>query len=115
MAVVGAVVDVAEVRRADRRRRANVIGVGVAAAVALALAALSFGAAGVSPDRVLAVLPTIDSFDIGIMAPIDFTKSNTTAVPGFTRLFNTKFFFNKIEGGILVPLADEPVDVLPAS
>jgi iron complex transport system permease protein len=56
MALADAVVAVAAVRRADRRRRATIVGVGAAVAIALALAALSFGAAGVSPDRVLAVL-----------------------------------------------------------
>lgn len=90
------------------------VGLGVYAATHLvaqaAEASPTLDAAGV-----LATLPTITAFDIGIMAPIDFSSSNTTAIPGFTRLFNTKFFFNRIEGGILVPLADEPVDVLPAS
>jgi len=44
------------VRRRDRRRNAAVVLVGAALAVAIALAALSFGAAGVTPDRVLTVL-----------------------------------------------------------
>jgi iron complex transport system permease protein len=56
MAVVDAIVDVGAVRRADRRRRATIVGVGAVVAIAIALAALSFGAAGLSPDRVLAVL-----------------------------------------------------------
>ena len=51
-----AVLDVAAVRHAGRRRNGVVVGVGIAVAVTVGLAALSFGAAGVSPDRVLAVL-----------------------------------------------------------
>jgi ABC-type branched-subunit amino acid transport system substrate-binding protein len=90
------------------------VGLGVYAATHLiaqaAEASPTLDAAGV-----LATLPTITAFDIGIMAPVDLSTSNTTAVPGFTRLFNTKFYFNRIEGGILVPLGDEPVDVLAAS
>lgn len=51
-----ALVDVAAVRRTDRRRRTVIVVIGGAVAVAIALAALSFGAAGVTPDRVIAVL-----------------------------------------------------------
>lgn len=51
-----ALVDVAAVRRTDRRRRTVIVAIGGAVAVAIALAALSFGAAGVTPDRVIAVL-----------------------------------------------------------
>ncbi|GGI47756.1 iron complex transport system permease protein [Agromyces flavus] len=51
-----AVVEVAEVRRSSRRRHSAVAGIGIAVVVALGFTALSFGAAGVSPDRVLAVL-----------------------------------------------------------
>lgn len=51
-----AVVEIEAVRRADRRRHAVIVGAGAAVAIVLALAALSFGAAGVTPDRVLAVL-----------------------------------------------------------
>ncbi|GAA2040262.1 iron chelate uptake ABC transporter family permease subunit [Agromyces tropicus] len=47
---------IAAVRGADRRRRAAVVLAGSAAAAAIALAALSFGAAGVTPERVLEVL-----------------------------------------------------------
>ncbi|MBM7504262.1 FecCD family ABC transporter permease [Agromyces aurantiacus] len=47
---------VAELRRADRRRRSLVVAAGAAVAAAIALAALSLGAAGVSPDRVVGVL-----------------------------------------------------------
>ncbi|MRG61736.1 iron chelate uptake ABC transporter family permease subunit [Agromyces sp. CFH 90414] len=43
-------------RRSRRRRQALVIGVGAVVAVALALVASSFGAAAVTPDRVLGVL-----------------------------------------------------------
>jgi ABC-type branched-subunit amino acid transport system substrate-binding protein len=89
------------------------VGLGVYAATHL-IGQAAQEAATLDAAGVLAVLPTIDAFDIGIMAPVDLTTSNTTAVPGFTRLFNSKFYFNKIEGGILVPLGDEPVDVLAA-
>lgn len=51
-----ALVDVAALRRTDRRRRTVIVVIGVAVALAIALAALSFGAAGVTPDRVIAVL-----------------------------------------------------------
>ncbi len=51
-----AVLDVAAIRHSGRRRNGVVVGVGIAVAVTVGLAALSFGAAGVSPDRVLAVL-----------------------------------------------------------
>lgn len=51
-----ALVDVAAVRRTDRRRRTVIVAIGGAVAVAIALSALSFGAAGVTPDRVIAVL-----------------------------------------------------------
>lgn len=51
-----ALVDVAAVRRTDRRRRTVIVVIGGAVAVAIALAALSFGPAGVTPDRVIAVL-----------------------------------------------------------
>ncbi|MRX42821.1 FecCD family ABC transporter permease [Agromyces kandeliae] len=44
------------VRRAARRRRVSVVVVGAGLAAAIALAALSFGAAGVTPDRVISVL-----------------------------------------------------------
>ncbi|WP_400993825.1 FecCD family ABC transporter permease [Agromyces sp. GXQ0307] len=47
---------IADARVRDRRRRVLVVVVGAAVAAAVALAALSFGAAGVTPDRVLAVL-----------------------------------------------------------
>lgn len=55
-AIADAVPDVAAARRRHRRRRATVVGAGIAVAGAIALAALSSGAAGVSPDRVMAVL-----------------------------------------------------------
>lgn len=90
------------------------VGLGVYAATHL-VAQAAEAAATLDAAGVLAALPEITAFDIGIMAPVDLSKSNTTAVPGFTRLFNTKFYFNKIEGGILVPLGDEPVDVLATS
>ena len=90
------------------------VGLGVYAATHLvaqaADAATTLDAAGV-----LAALPTMTDFDIGITAPIDFSMSNANTIPGFTRLFNTKFFFNRIENKILVPLSDEPVDVFPSS
>lgn len=50
---LAAIVD-AKARR--RRRYALVVGISVVVSLALALAALSFGAAGVTPDRVLAAL-----------------------------------------------------------
>jgi iron complex transport system permease protein len=53
---VTAAADVAAVRRADRRTRATVVAAGAVIAIVVALGALSFGAAGVTPDRVLAVL-----------------------------------------------------------
>ncbi|WP_430646058.1 FecCD family ABC transporter permease [Agromyces sp. GXS1127] len=47
---------IGSVRRAHRRRNAAVVATAVVVVAAIALAALSFGAAGVTPDRVLAVL-----------------------------------------------------------
>ncbi|BDZ53650.1 FecCD family ABC transporter permease [Agromyces marinus] len=56
VADVADLADVAEVRRGTRRRNALVVGTAVAVALAVGLATLSLGAAGVTPDRVLAVL-----------------------------------------------------------
>jgi iron complex transport system permease protein len=50
------VLEVAAVRRAVGRRHSAVVGIAIAVTVAVGVTALSLGAAGVSPDRVLAVL-----------------------------------------------------------
>jgi iron complex transport system permease protein len=55
-AQAGGASGIGAVRRSDGRRRALVVGIGAAIALTIALAALSFGAAGVAPDRVAAVL-----------------------------------------------------------
>ena len=60
---------------------------------------------------VLAALPTLTNFDTGMTAPIDFSTSNTEAIPGFTRVFNTYFLFNQIEDGVVTPLGPDFVDV----
>ena len=59
----------------------------------------------------LAALAELTDFDIGIMAPIDFSAPNTTFIPTFTRVFNTSYFFSEIQDTELVPLSDEPVNV----
>jgi ABC-type branched-subunit amino acid transport system substrate-binding protein len=89
------------------------VGLGVYAATHLTAQAAN-AADTVDAAGVLAALPTITDFDIGIMAPIDFSAPNANFIPGFTRIFNTKYFFNKIQDTILVPLSDEPVDVASA-
>jgi branched-chain amino acid transport system substrate-binding protein len=89
------------------------VGLGVYAATHLVAQAAN-KAATLDAAGVLAALPTITNFDIGISAPIDFSKPNTTFIPTFTRFFNTKYFFNKIQGTILVPLSGGPVDVASA-
>ena len=93
--------------------RSPVSGLGVYAATHL-VAQAAKAAATLDAAGVLAALPTITDFDIGIMAPIDFSAPNANFIPGFTRIFNTKYFFNKIQDTILVPLSDEPVDVASA-
>jgi branched-chain amino acid transport system substrate-binding protein len=89
------------------------VGIGVYAATHL-VADAAGKAATLDAKGVLAALPTITDFDIGIMAPLDFSKPNTTFIPTFTRIFNTKYYFNKIQDTILVPLSSEPVDVASA-
>lgn len=89
------------------------VGIGVYAATHL-VAQAAEKAATLDAAGVLAALPTITDFDIGIMAPIDFSKPNTTFIPTFTRIFNTKYFLNKIQDTILAPLSGEPVDVASA-
>jgi ABC-type branched-subunit amino acid transport system substrate-binding protein len=89
------------------------VGLGVYAATHL-VAQAGNEAASVDAAGVLAALPTVSNFDIGIMAPIDFSAPNANFIPGFTRIFNTKYFFNKIQDTILVPLSDQPVDVASA-
>jgi ABC-type branched-subunit amino acid transport system substrate-binding protein len=89
------------------------VGLGVYAATHLAAQAAN-AAATVDAAGVLAALPTITDFDIGIMAPIDFSAPNANFIPGFTRIFNTKYYFNEIQDTILVPLSPDPVDVAAA-
>ena len=84
--------------------------------IAWAVAEFAFG---LSPHdilivTVLAALPTLTDFDIGIMAPIDFSAPNANFIPGFTRIFNTKYFINQIQDTVPVPLSDQPVDVAAA-
>ena len=56
------------------------VGLGMYAATHL-VAEAAEGAATLDAAGVLAALPKITDFDIGIMAPIDFSTSNTTAIP----------------------------------
>lgn len=87
------------------------VGLGVYAGAHL-VAQAAQKAATLDAAGVLAALPTISDFDIGIMAPIDFSKPRADAIPGFTRVFNTKFYFNKIKDTVLVPIGSDPIDVL---
>lgn len=89
------------------------VGLGVFAATHLVAEAANAGASA-DAAGVLAALPTLTDFDIGVMAPIDFSAPNANFIPGFTRIFNTKYFLNEIQDTILVPLSDQPVDVAPA-
>ena len=89
------------------------VGIGTYTATHLVGEALSNAT---TPDAagVLAALPKITDFDIGITAPIDFSKPNTTFIPTFTRVFNTSYFFSQIKDTVLVPLSDEPTNVATA-
>ncbi len=89
------------------------VGLGVYASTHLVAQAAN-AAASVDAAGVLAALPTLTDFDIGIMAPIDFSAPNANFIPGFTRIFNTKYFINQIQDTVPVPLSDEPVDVAAA-
>lgn len=86
------------------------VGLGTYAATHLVGEAAA-AAATVDAAGVLAALAELTDFDIGIMAPIDFSAPNTTFIPTFTRVFNTSYFFSEIQNTELVPLSDEPVNV----
>lgn len=86
------------------------VGLGTYAATHLVGEAAA-AAATVDAAGVLAALAKLTDFDIGIMAPIDFSAPNTTFIPTFTRVFNTSYFFSEIQNTELVPLSDEPVNV----
>ncbi len=86
------------------------VGLGTYAATHLVGEAAA-AAATVDAAGVLAALAKLTDFDIGIMAPIDFSAPNTTFIPTFTRVFNTSYFFSEIQDTELVPLSDEPVNV----
>lgn len=86
------------------------VGLGTYAATHLVGEAAA-AAATVDAAGVLAALAELTDFDIGIMAPIDFSAPNTTFIPTFTRVFNTSYFFSEIQDTELVPLSDEPVNV----
>ncbi len=86
------------------------VGLGTYAATHL-VAQAAAEAATVDAAGVLVALQNLTDFDIGIMAPIDFSAPNTTFIPTFTRVFNTSYFFSEIQDTELVPLSDEPVNV----
>jgi ABC-type branched-subunit amino acid transport system substrate-binding protein len=89
------------------------VGLGIYASTHLVAQAAN-AAASADAAGVLAAMSTITDFDIGITAPIDFSAPNTNFIPGFTRIFNTKYFINQIQDTVPVPLSDQPVDVAAA-
>jgi len=60
---------------------------------------------------VLAAMPTVTNFDVGVFPPVDFSKP-VTALPGL-HIFNPYVFYEQVQGGKLVPLSGSFVKLLP--
>lgn len=72
-------------------------------------AAAAAGHPSLTRSSLIASLNKISGLNLGLGAPIQFTKPSS-AVPAFTRMFNTGVVFTRIQDGKLVPLSDKFVD-----
>ena len=55
-----------------------------------------------TPASLLAGLGKVKGYDTGLTAPLDLTAP-VSGLPGATRIFNTKVFFGRVQGGKVVP------------
>jgi hypothetical protein len=70
------------------------------------------GLSVVNAASVLAAMPKVTSFDIGIMPPVDFSKP--ISMPGM-HVFNPNVFYERVQNGVLVPVSGKFVNLFPAS
>ena len=63
----------------------------------------------VDAASILAAMPTVTDFDSGVFPPIDFSKP--VKFPGL-HIFNPDVFYEQVQGGKLVPVTGQFVDLL---
>ena len=70
------------------------------------------GLSTVDSAGILAAMPKVTNFDIGIMPPVDFSKP--IPMPG-VHVFNPNVFYEQVKNGVLVPLSGKFVNLFAAN
>ena len=70
---------------------------------------LAKGMTDVTPQALIQALNRVSGLTLSLGPVVDFTR-NYSNLPGYTRMFDPNVFFDKIEGGTLVPTSDKPVN-----
>jgi ABC-type branched-subunit amino acid transport system substrate-binding protein len=69
------------------------------------------GLATIDAPSILAAMPKITNFDVGIMPPVDFSKP--LPMPG-VHVFNPNVYYERVKDGELVPVSGKFVNLFPS-